>query len=78
MKMPLEVLLEFMILFLVLLFRDPDPSKFTVFLGKSALNTTDSTEQKFNVERIVIHEHFSTDYNNDIGKMTFQISLPSC
>ncbi|XP_066477721.1 urokinase-type plasminogen activator [Tiliqua scincoides] len=58
--------------------KNPDPSKFTVFLGKSALNTTDSKEQKFHVERIVVHEHFSTDYNNDIALLKIKSLYGQC
>lgn len=45
--------------------------RFSVVLGKNALNESDSsTEQTFKVEEIIVHEGFDNsdgNYNNDIG-----------
>lgn len=47
--------------------------RFSVSLGKNALNETDLTmEQTFRVEEILIHEGFDNsdeNFNNDIGKI---------
>ena len=45
--------------------------RFSVTLGKNALNETDLTEQTFKVEEIIVHEEFDNsegNFNNDIGK----------
>lgn len=42
----------------------------SVYLGKTAINDTDADrEQKFNVEKLIIHQNFDgLSYNNDIGE----------
>ncbi|XP_062984940.1 urokinase-type plasminogen activator [Elgaria multicarinata webbii] len=60
---------------------NPSTSRYTVFLGKSAVNATDANEQKFNVDRIIIHEAFSQealDYNNDIALIRIRSSSGQC
>lgn len=48
--------------------------RFSVTLGKNAINETDPTvEQTFSVEEIIIHEGFDNsegNFNNDIGTKT--------
>lgn len=63
-------------------FLTPPPSRplntrhLSVFLGKDALNETSlGKEQKFNVEKIIIHPGFDDSdgsYDNDIGDVHFQ------
>lgn len=42
----------------------------SIYLGKSAINETNaSSEQKFAVERLIMHEGYNDiTYNNDIGE----------
>lgn len=46
--------------------------RFSVVLGKNALNESDPTvEQTFRVEKIIIHEAFDNsegNFNNDVGR----------
>ncbi|XP_053160303.1 urokinase-type plasminogen activator [Hemicordylus capensis] len=61
--------------------KTPDTSQLTVFLGKSALNATDSKEQTFNVDKIVIHQQFTQermDYDNDIALLRIRSSSGQC
>nr|XP_020646905.1 urokinase-type plasminogen activator [Pogona vitticeps] len=56
-------------------------SQFTVVLGKSALNATDTKEQKFNADRIIVHERYSHargDYDNDIALMRIRSASGQC
>ncbi|XP_061490813.1 urokinase-type plasminogen activator isoform X2 [Rhineura floridana] len=58
-----------------------DPSKLTVILGKSELYIDDTRQQKFNVDRIVIHEEYSQqrmDYDNDIALIRIRSSSGQC
>lgn len=51
--------------------------RFSVVLGKNALNESDSMEQTFKVEKIILHEGFNNsegNFNNDIG-MTLDVQL---
>ncbi|XP_034994246.2 urokinase-type plasminogen activator isoform X2 [Zootoca vivipara] len=59
----------------------PEVSKLNVILGKSELYTDDTKEQKFNVDRVVIHEDYTlqrTDYNNDIALLRIRSSSGQC
>ncbi|KAF7247154.1 Urokinase-type plasminogen activator, partial [Varanus komodoensis] len=59
----------------------PNISRYTVFLGKSAVNATTLSEQKFNVDRMIIHEaysHQTTDFNNDIALIRIRSSSGQC
>ncbi|KAH0624347.1 hypothetical protein JD844_031734 [Phrynosoma platyrhinos] len=61
--------------------RSIDISKLTVFLGKSAVNVTDVEEQRFDVDRLIIHERFSErrmDYDNDIALIRIKSSTGQC
>lgn len=43
----------------------------SVYLGKSALNETDvDREQRFNVEKLIIHQKYNKSFDNDIGEHT--------
>lgn len=54
-----------------------DVRHLSVYLGKTAINDTDpEREQRFTVEKLIIHPHFD-DYsnNNDIGVCSFNLCL---
>uniref|UniRef100_UPI0037E989AC plasminogen activator, urokinase b n=1 Tax=Semicossyphus pulcher TaxID=241346 RepID=UPI0037E989AC len=55
--------------------------RFTVSLGKNALNETDLNEQTFRVEEIIIHADFDNsdeNYNNDIALMKLKAKHGRC
>lgn len=56
--------------------------RFTVILGKNALNETDpSVEQSFGVEEIIVHEGFDNsegNFNNDIALMKLKARNGKC
>lgn len=44
--------------------------KYSVYLGKNAINETDSKEQKFSVSKLVVHSDFdykTENFTHDIG-----------
>ncbi|XP_048360717.1 urokinase-type plasminogen activator [Sphaerodactylus townsendi] len=58
-----------------------DPSQFTVVLGKTSLTSDEANEQRFTVERIVLHEEFSDEsrnFNHDIALMKIRSSSGQC
>ncbi|XP_030611250.1 plasminogen activator, urokinase b [Archocentrus centrarchus] len=59
-----------------------DAQRFSVILGKNALNESDPTvEQKFRVEKIFIHEGFDDsegNFNNDIALVKLKPKLGKC
>ncbi|XP_041116470.1 urokinase-type plasminogen activator-like [Polyodon spathula] len=62
---------------------DAKPGQYSVYLGKDALNATDSRkEQKFDVENVILHHEFDSNqgnYNNDIAlvKLSGQCAVES-
>ncbi|XP_061810003.1 urokinase-type plasminogen activator-like [Nerophis lumbriciformis] len=54
--------------------------RLSVFLGKSAINETDDVnEQKFTVEKVILHQAFNaTTYNNDIALLKIKSSDGGC
>ncbi|RXN00731.1 Urokinase-type plasminogen activator [Acipenser ruthenus] len=62
---------------------DTKPGQYSVYLGKDALNATDSLkEQKFDVENIILHHEFDNSqgsFNNDIAlvKLSGQCAVES-
>ncbi|KAK1164520.1 urokinase-type plasminogen activator-like [Acipenser oxyrinchus oxyrinchus] len=62
---------------------DTKPDQYSVYLGKDALNATDSLkEQKFDVENIILHHEFDNSqgsFNNDIAlvKLSGQCAVES-
>ncbi|XP_077202260.1 urokinase-type plasminogen activator [Paroedura picta] len=58
-----------------------DPSQFTVVLGKTSLNMDEMNEQRFKVERVILHEEFSEEspnLNNDIALLRIRASSGRC
>nr|XP_056704777.1 urokinase-type plasminogen activator [Euleptes europaea] len=58
-----------------------DPTQFTVVLGKTSLITDEANEQRFNVERVVLHEEFSEEsrnFDNDIALLKIRSSSGQC
>ncbi|KPP70640.1 hypothetical protein Z043_110508 [Scleropages formosus] len=59
-----------------------DSAKYTVFLGKNAINETDPTrEQSFIVEEVIIHEAYEESgqaYNNDIALLKIRGNQGQC
>uniref|UniRef100_W5MAD4 Urokinase-type plasminogen activator n=1 Tax=Lepisosteus oculatus TaxID=7918 RepID=W5MAD4_LEPOC len=59
-----------------------DPNRYSIFLGKGAINETDSRkEQKFQVEKIIIHPAFDDsqgNYNNDIALVKMRSRSGQC
>ncbi len=46
--------------------------RMAVYLGKTAINDTDAErEQTFTVEKLITHEKYNSNYNNDIGVKLF-------
>ncbi|XP_015270009.1 PREDICTED: urokinase-type plasminogen activator [Gekko japonicus] len=61
--------------------RSPDPSQFTVVLGKTSLTTDEANEQRFEVESVVPHEGFSEEsqnLDNDIALLKIRSSSGQC
>ncbi|XP_077438298.1 urokinase-type plasminogen activator-like [Vanacampus margaritifer] len=54
--------------------------RLSVFLGKSAINETDDVnEQKFTVEKLILHQAYNeTNYNNDIALLKIRSSDGRC
>ncbi|XP_054840010.1 urokinase-type plasminogen activator [Eublepharis macularius] len=61
--------------------RSLDPTQFTVILGKTSLTTDEESEQKFKVERVILHEEFleeAPNFDNDIALLKIRSSSGQC
>lgn len=48
----------------------------SVYLGKSAINETDDGQQRFTVEKLIIHQNYNeTNFNNDIGTRNCMVCM---
>lgn len=55
--------------------------RYSVYLGKNAINETDTVkEQQFNVSNLIVHENYDytvQSYNNDIGMFALYLIIPA-
>nr|XP_046258874.1 tissue-type plasminogen activator-like [Scatophagus argus] len=51
----------------------------SVYLGKTAINETDpDKEQRFTVEKLIIHQQYNSSYNNDIALLKIKSRSGGC